>query len=265
LRSSTWFHFFISMIFGRICEDFKECPLSSRLHCGSWGQSPFWRAERENLAEGLWQRGGPQFNFAIHVKTNTFSRMLKHVETRWHTVKHVDKCNRMVFAGCNCDLKCLFSQASQAAQVRGRLTMMCCCFTFCHRQIFSSPSCPILLLCPAVVFRTTDTSTLLAVIPLSYPFMTSQVPVRVLGHSGAWCRFLVVWFGRFWCAGVVLGLRLRSGVVPGSSTKYETPSDRCALTAVTLSYHLAVGIPPWLILSRSFPVVIWGAGADAKV
>lgn len=88
------------------------------------------------------------------------------------------------------------------------------------------------------------------------PFMTSQVPVRVLGHSGAWCRFLVVWFGRFWCAGVVLGLRLRSGVVPGSSTKYETPSDRCALTAATLSYHLAVGIPPWLILSRSFPVVI---------
>ena len=96
--------FFISMIFGRIYEDFKECPLSSRLHCGR-GQSPFWRAERENLAEGLWQRGGPQFNFAIHVKTNTFSRMLKHVETRWHTVKHVDKCNRMVFAGCNCDLK----------------------------------------------------------------------------------------------------------------------------------------------------------------
>lgn len=45
-------------------------------------------------------------------------------------------------------------------------------------------------------------------------------------------------------------------MVPGSSTKYETPSDRCALTAVTLFYHLAVGIPPRLILSRSFPVVI---------
>ena len=44
-------------------------------------------------------------------------------------------------------------------------------------------------------------------------------------------------------------------MVPGSSTKSETPSDS-ALTAVTLSYHLAVGIPPRLILSRSFPVVI---------